>query len=251
MLLAWGTLVVGCASFQTSWLTGPPLRVAVSPDYRPVIFEQEGEILGIEADLARIIGNTLDRPIEFVRYPRSELLDALEREEVDVVMSGLSITPEREERVRFVAPYMEVGQLALIRSRDIGRFGRIQNMRRIGARVGYERDTNGENYVATRLPRAESFAFESVDAGLRSLRAERIDYFIHDAPTVWRLAGDLEHRDLHGLYRPLTREQLAWAVRPDDVQLHAVLEATLSHWKREGLVEPIVQGWIPVRVTLH
>ena len=85
--------------------------------------------------------------------------------------------------------------------------------------------------------------------GLRSLRAERIDYFIHDAPTIWRIAGDLRHRDLHGLYRPLTEEEIAWAVARDDDQLRALLDATVEHWKREGLIDPIVQRWIPVRVT--
>jgi ABC-type amino acid transport substrate-binding protein len=243
--------LVGCAGLGGGIGNGPPLRVGVSPDYPPVIFESEGEIVGIEADLARIVGESLNRPIEFSRYPFSELLDALERGEIDIVMSGLSVTPEREERVQFTVPYMEVGQLAVIRSRDIARFGRIQGIRRIGARIGYQLGTTGETFAATNLPRAASFGFENVEAGLRSLRADRIDYFIHDAPTVWRLTGNLENRDLHGLYRPLTKEHLAWAVRRDDSELRRVLDVTLSHWKREGLIHPIVQRWIPVRVTIR
>ncbi len=227
------------------------LRVGTTADYPPVVFEQNGEIVGIEADLARRLGETLGRPIEFVRIPLVDLIDALEAGEIDVVMSGLSITPERAERVRFIVPYMEVGQLALIRRDDLGRFGRIQRIRRSGVRVGYQRGTTGERFVANELPVAESFAFDGVEDGLRSLRGGRIDYFIHDAPTVWRIAGDLTHRDLHGLYRPLTTESIAWAVRQDDVQLGAVLDTTLSHWKREGVVEPIIQRWIPVRVTLR
>lgn len=228
-----------------------PLRVGVSPTSPPIIFEKDGEILGIEADLARIVGNALNRRIVFERYAFPELIQALERGEIDVVMSGLSITSERAERVRFTKPYMQVGQLALIRSSDIARFGRIHLMRRVGTRVGYQRDTNGERFVATQLLRSRSFAFDDVDAGIRSLRAGRIDYFIHDAPTVWRLAGDVTSRDLQGLYRPLTEEHLAWAVRTDDVELHARLEATLADWKRRGLIEPIVDRWIPVRVTLR
>ena len=243
--------LVGCAGFGGGLGSGPPLRVGVSPDYPPVVFESEGEIVGIEADLARIVGESLNRPIEFSRYPFSELLDALERGDIDIVMSGLSVTPEREERVQFTVPYMEVGQLAVIRSRDIARFGRIQGLRRVGARIGYQLGTTGEKFAATSLPRAASFGFENIEAGLRSLRADRIDYFIHDAPTVWRLTGNLENRDLHGLYRPLTKEHLAWAVRREDSDLRRVLDVTLSHWKREGLIHPIVQRWIPVRVTIR
>ncbi|MCP4906634.1 MAG: transporter substrate-binding domain-containing protein [bacterium] len=241
----------GCLGSGPLFDRRPPLRVGVSPDYPPVIFEIDGEIVGIEGDLARMVGEALDRRIEFARYPFPELIAALERGDVDIVMSGLSITPERADRVAFSLPYMEVGQLALIRSRDIARFGRVQGLRRNGVRVGYQRGTSGERYVAMSLPRSSSFGFESIEEGLRSLRADRIDYFIHDAPTVWRVAGDIEQRDLHGLYRPLTEEKLAWATRPEDAQLRSVLDAALSHWKREGSVGSIVQRWIPVRITLR
>jgi ABC-type amino acid transport substrate-binding protein len=230
---------------------GRALRVGVAPDYAPVVFEQEGEIVGIEADLARGLGERLGRRIVFERFAERELLDALERGEVDVVMSGLSITPERAERVRFTLPYMQAGQLALIRSADLGRFGRIQTLRRSGARVGFVYGTTGERFVATELARATSFGFDDVESGVRSLRAGRIDFFVHDAPTIWRIAGDPQQRDLHGLYQLLTREELAWAVRRDDAELKALLDTTLEQWKREGGIEPIIDRWIPVRVTIH
>ena len=229
----------------------PVLRVGVSPDYPPVAFEVEGEIVGIEADLARIVGDALGRRIVFERYAFADLLGALERGEVDVVMSGMSVTPERRERVRFTESYMQVGQLALIRSADIGRFGRTQLIRRPGARIGYQRGTTGERFVAGELTLARSFAFENIESGIRSLRAGRIDYFVHDAPTVWRLAGDPRSRDLQGLYHPLTEEFLAWAVQPHNTKLLALLDATIAHLKREGLIEPIVDRWIPVRVTIR
>jgi len=241
-------ILAGCAS--TGIDRRPPLNVGVSPTYPPVIFEHEGEVVGIEADLARIVADKIGRKLVFHRFAFTELLDALERGDVDVVMSGLSITPERSARVRFTEPYLAVGQLALIRAQDAGRFGRPRAIKQAGARVGYERGTTGEIYVAEQLTRSVAFAFDSVAEGLRSLRAGRIEFFVHDAPTIWRLAGDPTHRDLIGLYRPLTEEQLAWAVRSDDAALHTLLDATLRHWQREGLVEPIINRWIPVRVRV-
>ncbi len=244
-------LVVGLGCAGSGGSRGRALRVGVAPGEPPMVFEQDGEIVGIEADLARGLGERLGRRIVFERIAEPELLDALGRGEVDVVMSGLAITPERAERVRFVRPYMEAGQLALIRSADLGRFGRIHTIRRSGARVGFVSGTTGERYVATELARASSFAFDDVEAGIRSLRAGRIDFFVHDAPTIWRIAGDPQQRDLHGLYQLLTREELAWAVRRDDAALKAQLDQTLEQWLREGGVEAIIERWIPVRVTIH
>jgi polar amino acid transport system substrate-binding protein len=250
LLVAFGTACAGNGG-PFGGAERSPLRVGVSLTYAPLIFEEDGKIVGIEADLARLVGDALGRRIVFERYPFTQLIGALERGEIDVIMSGMSITPERSERIRFTMSYMQLGQLALIRSNDIARFGRIHLIRRPGVRVGYKRGTTGEQFVATQLTRSRSFAFDSVDAGVRSLRAGRIDYFIHDAPTVWRLAGDPTSRDLQGLYHPLTDEHLAWAVRVDDTKLLRLLNTTLAHFKRQGLIEPIVDRWIPVRVTFR
>lgn len=228
----------------------PPLHVGVSPTYPPVVFEQDGEIQGIEADLARSVAERIGRQAVFHVYPFPELLDALERGDVEVVMSGLSITEDRARRVLFTKPYMQVGQLALIRSRDVARLGRVLWIKRPDTRVGYERGTTGELYVADHLTRSIAFAFDDVDSGLRSLRAGRLDYFVHDAPTVWSLAGDPAHRDLIGLYRPLTEEYLAWAVRFDESELRNQLDHALSELQSQGLIEPILNRWIPVRVRV-
>lgn len=251
--------LLAAACLAMAWLSGcaligadrrPALHVGVAPTYAPVIFEHEGEIVGIEADLARIVADKIGRKLVFHRYSFTELIDALERSDIDVIMSGLSVTPERQQRVRFTEPYMEVGQLAMIRTDDVARLGRIQWIKRSGTRVGYERGTTGEAYVSEGLSRSVAFAFDTVQEGLRSLRAGRIDYFVHDSPTIWRIAGDPKHRDLIGLYRPLTEESLAWAVRRDDTRLAALLDATLSESRSEGLIEPILNRWIPVRVRV-
>lgn len=247
--LALIAIVFGCMTSDGP--RGPALRVGVSPDAPPVVFERDGEIVGIEADLARLVGLSLDRRVVFHRASNPELLEAVERGEIDVVMSGVAITPEWAERVRFTQPYMQVGQLLMIRASDVARFGRVEGVRRRGARVGYERGTRGEQFVANQLVASRSFAFDQLDEALRSLRAGRIDYLIHDAPTIWRLAGDPRLPDLMGLYQPLTEESLAWAVAPDDEALHARLDALLSRWKREGRIEPILDRWIPVRVTVR
>ncbi len=249
--LLFASLLLGLACAHSGGSGGRVLRVGVAPSYPPVVFEQDGEIVGIEADLARGLGARLGRRVVFESFDERELIDALERGEVDVVMSGLSITPERAARVRFCLPYLQVGQLALIRSADLGRFGRIHTIRRPGARVGFVLGTTGEQFVASELARATSFGFDDVEAGVRSLRAGRIDFFVHDAPTVWRIAGDPEQRDLHGLYQLLTQEELAWAVRRDDAELKARLDATLEQWQREGSLQPVIDRWIPVRVTIR
>lgn len=257
-----GRLALACAGLAVATLlacgraplpgTGPPpLRVGVAPGYPPVVFERDGEVIGIEADLARQLGAELDRRVRFVERDFDRLIPSLEAGEIDVIMSGMSVTEERAARVLFTEPYMRVGQLALIRKADVGRLGPPDALHRHGRRVGYVRGTTGAAFVRSRLPRSEAYGFDTVEDGLRQLRAGRIEYLIHDAPTAWRVALAPDEDELMGLYHPLTEEYLAWAVARDDVALKRELDAILDDWRANDRLQPVLDRWIPLRVSLR
>lgn len=239
-------LLVGCVG----WSPGPPdLRVGIQTDYPPLAFEREGELVGIEAELASKVGEALGRRVRFQAMDRRALIPALERGEVDVVMAGMSVTPERSARVRFVEPYAEVGQMVLLRRDAVERLDGAKGLRRRGSRVGFVRGTTGESYVRHQLPEAIPVALETVEGGEGALRDAEIDYFVHDAPTAWRLGMNPHERELLALFEPLTHEELAWAVRKDDEELGQRLDALVARWKEQGELKPILNRWVPVRVT--
>ena len=64
------------------------------------------------------------------------------------------------------------------------------------------------------------------------------------APSAARVSED---PDLTGIYRPLTEEHLAWAVRKEDAELKGFLNAALAHWRKTGEIDSIVDRWVPVR----
>ncbi len=65
----------------------PPLRVGVAPNMPPMIFKQGKTIAGVEADLAQALGRELNRPVAFVELAWVDLIDALEANKIDVIMS--------------------------------------------------------------------------------------------------------------------------------------------------------------------
>jgi len=254
MALSLALSIVSCARFGGDETVGGgrTLRVGVTPSYPPVVFKDDkGELTGIEPELARGAAQDLERKVEFVELPWDSLIPALGQGQIDVIMSGMSVTAEREQQVLFVTPYMRVGQLALIRVADLARFGRPESLRTPGTRVGYVRETTGQDFVTQKLPAAESYAFASVEDGVRNLRASRIDFFIHDAPTIWRITLSPLERDLMGLYQFYTEEYLAWAVAPGNTALKQELDQLLDTWKADGKVDRLVNRWIPVRVEVQ
>ena len=72
------------------------LKVGMSADYPPLAYLQDGHIVGIEADSAKAVGAIIDQEMTLVNMPFEQLIPALQAGDVDVIMSGMRVTPERE-----------------------------------------------------------------------------------------------------------------------------------------------------------
>ena len=232
-------------------LAAKPLVVGHTSDYEPLNFMRDGKLVGIEVDSAAEVGRILGRPIKSVIMPFADLLLALDKGDVDVVMAGISVTPERQEQVTFVAPFMTVGQMAIILADNAGRYAQPRAAYREGTRIGVEPATTGERFARDQLPEAVVSQFASSEAAFTALRSNRIDMYIHDAPTSWLLAVGTANSDLLSLFRYLTSEDLAWAVRKDNTRLAAELNMALQVLQDNGRLRAIQNRWIPIQVNVR
>lgn len=125
-----------------------------------------GEIEGFEADLARAIAEKLlgarDR-IDFVQVTDEERVPALRHDLVDMVVSQLTITPDRLEQVDFSIPYYVSREAIFVRA---------------GSDIKGFDDLKGKSIVAT-----------ASSVSLRRMRAARPDAKLMAKPSI---AGCLE-----------------------------------------------------------
>ncbi|MEE4143273.1 MAG: ABC transporter substrate-binding protein [Halieaceae bacterium] len=236
---------------STAAMAAAVLRVGVSADYPPLVFEREGKIVGIEADNALAVGEIIGRKVSINNMPFDKLMPALLAGEIDVIMSGFSVTAKRSEQVLFTDSYMVVGQMAILHRDKIASFAQPWAVYRPGVRIGVEPGTTGAAYAERELTDAEISFYQNADAAFAALRGDQIDLYIHDAPTSWQLATTRENADLISLYSPMTEEMLAWAVRPGDDVLAGELNRALAVMKSNGTLQYILNRWIPVRVEVH
>jgi polar amino acid transport system substrate-binding protein len=244
-------LVLALCTVSPAALGEGPLVVAHTRDYPPLNFMRDGQLVGIEVDNAREIGKALGREVKTVVLPFAELVPALNSGKVDVVMAGMSVTPEREDDVLFVEPFMEVGQMAIILADKAVKFANPRAVYSAGIRVGVEPNTTGEQFVRERVGTARILHYDNAEAAFQALRNDEIDMYVHDAPTSWQLAIDRNNQDMLSLFRPLTRENLAWAVRKDNTLLAARLNAVKGELERTGRLRAIQNYWIPVKVQVR
>lgn len=132
LLMFLSTILVSCGEFKdnNTWVVG------TSADNPPYEFMRDGEIVGFDIDLMVAIGQHLGKNIEFRNMEFHGLLAALSSNNVDMVIAGMSITPERQKRVEFSTPYTDA-RIALLFRRD-DKFRELEDLKGkyVGAQLG-------------------------------------------------------------------------------------------------------------------
>jgi len=100
------------------------VRVGMSGTQPPFNMKsRRGQLIGFDVDVANDLSAAMGVKLELVQKPFAELLPALERGEVDVVMSGVTMTPERSLKFNFAGPYYVSGKSVLTKSKELASYG--------------------------------------------------------------------------------------------------------------------------------
>ena len=89
------------------------LILGTSADYPPFEFFKQGKIVGMDIDLAQTLAQELGAQLIVKEMDFSALIPALQTGQVDFIMAGLTITPERKKNVEFSDVYY-MNELALV-----------------------------------------------------------------------------------------------------------------------------------------
>jgi len=81
--------------------------VSILPPW--VMKNKKGELIGFEIDVAKQLASDMGVKVKFKEYQWSKMIPALKKGEIDIIASGLSITPKRALEINFSTPYSSSG----------------------------------------------------------------------------------------------------------------------------------------------
>jgi polar amino acid transport system substrate-binding protein len=220
------------------------LVVGVTSDSPPYATERQGQLTGLEVDLAGEAAKALGRPVRVVDLPWEDLFDQLSTGRIDAVMAGVTITPERELRFAFTEPYLRTRIVALVRRADRRRFASRDAVCKSPIDVGVMGGTMGELYVRERCPAIIARVYRRAPDAVLELRTRRLDAVVHDGPVLaWLLAQDSAGLEL--VPTGIADQDLAWVVRRDDPALRDALNGALASMRSDGTLERVLRQWVP------
>lgn len=222
---------------------GTLLRVGVAINAPWVMHDKNGELFGYSIDLARKIGEDMGWRVEFVTTSWPRLLYDLRTNQFDVVVSGLSITPQRALLARFSQPYGEYGIAVVMNRARYPKGGTRELAAASGKRIAAHKGTLTADVVRSRLPRAEIVEVDDEEQAIEDLRAGKFDGYAAEAPTPL-LLEKIYPKQLRALSGdPLARTAHGLAVRLDDRDLLDVLNAWIVDNKAAGWLDAREHYW--------
>ncbi len=235
--------------FSRSAKIGPDpslLRVGVSANAPPLIYKKNGKITGLEADMARDLGRFMGKRAKFVELKWENQIDALENNEIDIIMSGMSITTARQYRIAFSSPYLRAGQILLVRLRDKVLFSTgIYSLMNSNYTIGTVKDTTGDLFITQTINGAKIKSFTKSSDAVQALIDKKIDAFVYDAPMVCHYAAINENAKLAPILTLATEEYLAWGMRKEDRELQTQANEFLQELKERQELQRKIRTWIP------
>jgi polar amino acid transport system substrate-binding protein len=220
------------------------LRVGMEPGYMPFeLTNQKGEIIGFDVDMAKRIAKAMGVKLELVSTAWDGIIPALLTKKFDMIMSGMTLTQERNMSINFATPYILIGQSVLLNKKfenDVTTYSDLNDPKyTIASKLG----TTGEQATKRMIPNAKYISYETEQEGVLELLNGKIDAFIYDLPFnsiayAQKGQGKLVHLD-----EPFTKEPLAWAIRKGDVDFLNWLNNFMSQIKYDGVYDKIYHKW--------
>lgn len=90
------------------------LRFATNAAFAPYEYYDEGEIVGIDIDVARAICDVLDKDLKLVDMEFDAVITSVQTGKADAGIAGITVTPEREKNINFTLPYTQVRQVIIV-----------------------------------------------------------------------------------------------------------------------------------------
>ncbi len=220
------------------------LRVGTSGNQPPFTMKaKDGQLMGYEIELARLLTDALEIKLKLVEKPFSELLPALEKGEIDVAMSGITITPERNVKFTFVGPYVVSGKSILAKAKRISELDEMGEINRGTVTVAALKGSTSQRFVETVIPNGKLTLTPDYDTAVKMVLEDKVDLMIADYPICVLSILRYPESGLATLEEPLTIEPIGIALPPNAFQLHNLIENYLNALEIDGILIELEKKW--------
>lgn len=220
-------LVVGITGAQ------PPMNVT----------NRNGELIGLDVDLAKAMAAALGVEVKFETMAFANLLPALENGRVDMVVSGMTATPDRNKRVAFVGPYYVSGKGLLAKAERYDALKAGEGLNAPSVTVAALKYSTSQKFAETLMPKARLILTDDYDEAIGLILEGKVDVLVADFPFCALTAHRYPDKGLAAGQSPLTFEPLGIAMPADPLLINWV-QNFLIVLEGSGELKKLHEKWL-------
>ena len=239
VILALG--LAGCGQKAAAPSAPKVLKIGAEMTFPPFEFQDEGnkEYVGFDMDLARAIAKQMGLEPQIQNIGFDGLIPALEAGNIDIIVSGMSITEERKQKVGFSKPYYKSGLSIVVKNENttIKSFKDLE-----GKNIAVQIGTTGAE-EARKIKGAKVREYNSNSEAYMELKAGGVDAVVNDLPVneyYMAKSGDKSAKIVGDI---LNAEEYGIAVTKKNTELNEKVNKALDELKKNGEYEKIYMKW--------
>jgi len=240
-----GDIELAKKSTLESILKNGELRVGFEAGYMPFeMTNKKGQFVGFDIDMAKEMAKAMGVKFVPVNTAWDGIIPSLITNKFDIIMSGMTVTQERNLKINFADPYIIVGQTILLNQKHEGKVTSYKDLNDAKYTVTSKLGTTGEQAVKRLIPKCTYKSFETEPEAALEVVNGKADAFVYDLPYCVVFMAQQGAGKLVFLDKPFTFEPLAWAVTKGDPDFLNWLNNFLRQIKNDGRYDRIYNKWI-------
>lgn len=221
------------------------LRVGFEAGYMPFeMTDKKGEFVGFDIDIAKMMAKAMGVKFVPINTAWDGIIPSLITGKFDIIMSGMTVTQERNLKVNFADPYIVVGQAILLNKKHEGAVTSYKDLNDPKYIVTSKLGTTGEQAAKRYIPKCTYKSFETETEAVLEVINGKADAYVYDQPNCVVIMAEQGAGKLVFLDQPFTYEPLAWAITKGDPDFMNWLNNFLRQVKNDGRYDQVYDKWI-------
>ncbi|GFM33451.1 transporter substrate-binding domain-containing protein [Desulfovibrio subterraneus] len=221
------------------------LRVGFDAGYPPFeMTDKNGKYIGFDVDLGKELAKAMGVKFVPVNTDFDGMVPSLLADKFDIIISGMTLTQERNLKIGFSDPYIIMGQTVLVNAKHKGKITSYKQLNDPKFIVISRMGTTGEEATKRYIPKATYKSFEKeVDCALEVING-RADAFVYDLPVNEVFQKQQGKDKTFLLNEPFTFEPMAIGLKQGDPDFLNFLNNFLRQIKNDGRYERMYDKWL-------
>jgi polar amino acid transport system substrate-binding protein len=221
------------------------LRVGFEAGYMPFeMTDKNGTFVGFDVDVAKEMAKAMGVKFVPVNTQWDGIIPSLITNKFDIIMSGMTVTQERNLKINFADPYIIIGQTILINKKHEGKVKSYKDLNDPKYVVTSKLGTTGEEASKRMIPKCTYKSFETETEAALEVVNGKADAYVYDKPNCVVFMAQQGAGKLVFLDEPFTYEPLAWAINKGDPDFLNWLNNFIRQIKNDGRYDIIYNKWI-------